>query len=178
MTKSVKLLRDQLKDAHGWLEATMADVKEKNLNVVPPGKANPLGASYAHAVMAEDGIVHGLLQGKMPLMARDFAGKFGADKPMPQPGPEWAHYNEWTKDVKVNLRELREYAQAVYAASEAYIAGLTDEDLDKSIDFTNVGMGQKTLAWAIGTLVIGHLHDMTGEVSVLKGIQGLKGYPF
>jgi hypothetical protein len=178
MTKTVKLLRDQLRDAQGWLEATLVDVKDEHMQVKAPGKANPLGATYAHAVMAEDGIVHGMLQGKMPLMVTTYAKKIGVDKPMPQPGPEWAHYEDWTRNVKVNLKELREYAQAVYTAAENYIAGLTDEDLEKPIDLTHVGQGQRTVAWIISTLLIGHLHDMTGEVSVLKGIQGLKGYPF
>ncbi len=97
---------------------------------------------------------------------------------MPIPGPEWVHYEDWTKNVKVDLKALREYAQAVYKDAENYVAGLTDSDLDKPLDMTNAGLGQKTFAWGITNLVIGHLHDMTGEVSVLKGIQGLKGYPF
>ena len=177
MTRTIKLLRDQVKEAHDWFEATIVGVEDKHLYVTPPGTANPLGATYAHAVLAEDGIVCGTLQGKMPLMATTFKGKFGADKPMPMPGPEWVHYRDWTKDVKINLQELHKYAQAVFGASEDYISELTDEDLEKPIDMTIIGIGQKTLAWMIGILLIGHIHDMTGEISVLKGIQGLKGYP-
>ena len=34
-----------------------------------PGDANPLGASYAHVLLAEDAIVNGMLKGAPPLAA-------------------------------------------------------------------------------------------------------------
>lgn len=177
MNNAVKLLRDQVKDAHGWLEATMVGAEEKHLSVTPPGTANPLGATYAHAVLSEDGIVAGMLQNKMPLLATTYKSKLGVNKPMPMPGPEWAHYNDWTHSVEVDMPKFREYAQAVYIATDEYLASLNDKDLENPVDMTQVGLGQKTLAWALSTLLVGHIHDMTGEISVLKGIQGLKGYP-
>ena len=96
---------------------------------------------------------------------------------MPMPGPQWAHYNDWTQTVKIDLPKFREYAQAVYAATDDYLAILSDKDLENPVDMTQVGLGQKTLGWALSTLLVGHIHDMTGEISVLKGILGLKGYP-
>jgi hypothetical protein len=30
----------------------------------------------------------------------------------------------------------------------------------------------------LANLVIGHLNNLTGEISALKGAQGLRGYPF
>ncbi len=32
--------------------------------------------------------------------------------------------------------------------------------------------------WVLNSLVVGHLNNMAGEISVLKGLQGSKGYPF
>ena len=79
------------------------------------------------------------------------------------------------RDVRLDLPAARAYAQAVYAATDAYLAGLTAEDLDRDVDL--FGMSQ-SLGAALGNFVIGHCHDMMGEISCLKGLQGVRGYPF
>ncbi|HEX9059757.1 MAG TPA: hypothetical protein VF941_06235 [Clostridia bacterium] len=61
---------------------------------------------------------------------------------------------------------------------EAYVASLTDEDLEKDVDMSSFGMETKKVYDFIANLISGHLYPITGEISVLKGIQGLKGYPF
>lgn len=40
------------------------------------------------------------------------------------------------------------------------------------------GMGGRKLHSVLAGMVIGHAASIMGEISVLKGIQGLKGYPF
>jgi hypothetical protein len=40
-----------------------------------------------------------------------------------------------------------------------------------------LGLGQHTLASAIALLLANHLGTETGEIAVLKGIQGARGYP-
>jgi hypothetical protein len=175
---SVTLLRQQLQTAHQWMEGTMADVTAEQAHWLPPGTATPLGASYLHAVIAEDGIVHGMLQQKPPLAAGEWADRTGGSEPMPLPGPQWADYGPWTRRVQVDLAEAKVYAQAVYAASDAYLATLTPEQLDEVRDMSIAGMGQVTVGWLISNLLVGHMHDLLGEVSCLKGLQGAKGYPF
>ena len=78
----------------------------------------------------------------------------------------------------MNLQALRQYAKAVAAETDAWIASLGDADLDRPVDLSGAGLGQHTLASAIALLVANHLGTETGEISVLKGIQGAKGYPF
>lgn len=73
---------------------------------------------------------------------------------------------------------LRQYAQAVYANSDQFVARLTPEDLDRPVDMSRMGMGQPSLAWFLNTLVIIHAANMCGEISCLKGLQGARGYPF
>jgi hypothetical protein len=46
------------------------------------------------------------------------------------------------------------------------------------MDLSAVGLGQHTLGSAIGLLIANHLGTETGEIAVLKGIQGARGYPF
>ncbi|HKP51824.1 MAG TPA: DinB family protein [Chloroflexia bacterium] len=175
---AVTLLREQLKTAHWVLEGTMADVTPEQMDWAPPGIANPLGASYAHTVTSEDMVINGMLREGAPLFASAWAGKTGSNEPMPRPGPDWEKYGSWARNVQVDLPAAREYAQAVYASSDEYLAGLTPEALDTQLDLSGIGMGQVSLASAISLLVIGHINNLAGEISCLKGIQGAKGYPF
>jgi hypothetical protein len=175
---AVTLLREQLKTAHWVLDGTMADVTPEQMNWAPPGLANPLGASYAHTITSEDMVINGMLRRGAPLFASTWAGKTGSNQPMPMPGPDWEKYGPWAREVQVDLAQARDYAQAVYASSDEYLASLTPEALDTPLDLSGIGMGQVSLGWAISLLVIGHINNLAGEISCLKGIQGAKGYPF
>ncbi len=117
-------------------------------------------------------IVHNLLQGKKPLFMTTWAGKTGVSE------PTFHQSLEWTRTVKIDLAQLRKYAQAVYTAVDAYIGSLTEQDLDREIDLTDSGLGKHTLNWALHAIVIGHTHNMSGEISAAKGLQGAQGYPF
>lgn len=173
---AAQILLDQLKDAHKWLEATMEGVDDKVAAFMPPGKANPIAGTYAHLVMSEDFFINGLLKGKTPLMQSEYKDKTGASELQPT---EWEKaYPKWLREVKVDVQVLRRYALAVYAASESYLGSLNDADLSREIDLSSFGMGKLPLSAVIGGFVIGHARDIMGEISVLKGIQGLKGYPF
>src|SRR3569833_89231 len=173
----VELLRRIIRDSRQVLEATMADVTQAQADYIPPGIANPLGATYAQGVCSEDMVVQGMLRQVAPLFARSWAERTGLSEPMPMPGPDWPTYGPWTRRVKVDLAALRTYAQAVAAETDSWIAGLSDADLDQPLDLTQAGLGQHTLASAIALLVGHHIGTETGEIAVLKGLQGARGYP-
>lgn len=171
---SIELLVHLLKDAHECVEATMDGVTDEIAAHMPPGKANPIAGTYAHLIFSEDFFIHGLLQQKAPLFETEWKGKTGISENQPT---EWeVAYPKWLKEVKVAIPEAREYAKAVYAATETYIHSLNEADLDREIDMSDFGMGSRTLSAILGGFIIGHARDINGEISVLKGIQGLKGY--
>jgi hypothetical protein len=149
----------------------MQDVTQEQLDWHPPGKANPLGATYAHALCSEDALVHMVLLGGQPLMETEFKGKTGISD------PRWSSEYEWAREVKVDLDTAREYANAVYSATDNYFASLEADDLDRTLDLSEMGFGEKKVAWVISSLVSSHAANMTGEISTLKGLQGAKGYP-
>jgi hypothetical protein len=176
---SITLLRNQIKGAHEVLEGTMADVTQTQMDWAPPGIANPLGATYAHHVTSEDWIVQGILQGGAPLFQTTWAGRHGLSELQPGPGPDWGdRYRAWTRSVRVDVAAARKYAQAVYAATDAYLATLTAEDLDRTVDLSVFGMGQMPMSWIISSMIVMHIDNSCGEISCLKGIQGARGYPF
>jgi len=170
----VQLLKDQLTWAHETMEATMADVTSEVANSPDTSKAMPVGAAYAHCVLAEDMVVSSMLSNQ-PSLAKDPL-EVGGSVLLPAMD-HWDQHEHWYKTVKVDLVKLKVFAQQVYRASDDYLSGLSDSDLEKEMD-TGMGMGNKSLAWVVSNFVILHTANLTGEVSAAKGFQGLKGYPF
>ena len=169
---AIGVLRQQLKEAHDWMEGTMQGVTSQHLHWQPPGKANTLAACYIHVVMGEDWAINTLLKGGAPLAATTHAGKAGFSEPPPaDPTVSWY---EWGRRVKVDLPAMQKYAQAVYANSDKYLSTLKESELDQKID---TPLGAQTRLWLLSNVVIGHIHNFAGEISCLKGLQGLKGYP-
>src|SRR5258708_7062548 len=169
-------LRENLSSAHWILGGTMEGVTADQAHRPGIGMSHPIAASYAHLVISEDMILNGMLKGAAPLAASTWAGKTGASEmpPMGSEGP--ANWSDWAKSVKVDLPAMQAYSQAVFAASDAYLASLKPEDLSQKIE-TFPGIGQQTRNWMLGILV-GHTYSHTGEISAAKGAQGLKGLPF
>lgn len=171
-----KILLEQLQDAHKWLLGTMEGVNDEVASFQPEGKANPIAGTYAHLIMSEDFFIHTLIQGKKSLMETEYEGKTGASELQPT---EWVEaYPKWLRSVKINIEQFQIYTNAVFKKSEEYVSKLTDEDLEKEIDMSSFGLGMRPLHSILGGMVIGHARDIMGEISVLKGIQNLKGYPF
>ena len=164
--------REGLKWAYELLEMTMADVTPEQAHWTPPGIANPLGAVYAHAVCELDAIIHVLLQGIEPIFASTWIARTGISE------PQWQANFDWARNLKIDLAAAREYAQAVYGDADAYIASLTESDLERKVDLSAQGLGIPTVNWCLNALVISHINNMAGEISVLKGLQGTRGYPF
>jgi hypothetical protein len=164
--------RQALKAGFEILHMVVADLTPAQAHWQPPGIANPAGAQYAHAALSADAVAIGMLQGLSPLFIASWAGRTGVSQPQPQATLEWA------RTVQVDLPALHAYTAAVAAAVDAYIAGLSENDLERLVDLSAFGQGQRTVDWVLSAVVTGHLNNMAGEISVLKGLQGAKGYPF
>lgn len=177
MLTVLELLKTQIKDGRDTFESTVADLKPEHLAKDPGGKAFPIGSTYAHLIFSEDMIIQGMLQDKAPLSASSWKDKTGASSPMPAFDENWEQANhDWSKTVMINLDQLRSYSKAVYAATDEYVQSLKEEDLEKEIDLGP--MGKRTLVNILSNFIIHHACSLAGEISVLKGLQGLKGYPF
>lgn len=177
MYTALALIKEEIKNAHDMLESVVVDIKPEDIQKDPGGKAFPLGSLYAHLVFSEDAIVNGMIRKSVPLFAGEWAAKTGASSPMPAMDANWAANNEtWSKSVTIDLTLLQTYAKAVYANTDAYIATLTDDDMEKEIDMGD--WGKKKLGLLLAGFVVGHTYSLAGEISAIKGVHGSKGYPF
>lgn len=162
--------RGQFQFTHGALEQIVADLDEKLLSQAS-GTLNSPAVIYAHLVTAEDGIVNGMCLGRPPIFDAEWAEKTGVPlKQSPRLEPDWA------KTVHMNLPAFREYAQAVYAATDNAIATMEDAAADKVID-TPFGTKQPMLEF-LANLGVTHAWGHMGEIAAIKGAAGLKGLPF
>jgi hypothetical protein len=167
---AVSLLRMQMQEAHNLLESTLGDITPEQLHYLPPGRALPVGAAYAHVIFSEDIMVQ-VLKGEEPLF--ETGTLTGANEPMPNFMKGWEDYAAWTKRARFDLAQLRAYAQKVYANTDTYLGTLSESDLDKPDNIM-----QKSLGYMISRALIGHIDNLAGEISAAKGLQGLQGYPF
>lgn len=154
--------------AHQYLEGTVAGLTDDQLNWVPGDRLAPIAAQYAHIVTSEDWLINIKAKNGAPVMASTDTGLSS-----PPPPVLW---NEWARTSTINLPTVQSYAQAVYQATDAYLASITDDELNRIVDMSEVGMGQLPMAAVIGLALLNvALH--CGETSCLKGLQGLVGYP-
>ena len=162
----VNNLRAQLKGAHDWLEGTLMGVDDALASDVPPGgKVNTIGGMYGHVAVGEDYFVNVMLKGGAPLM---MSMNPGISEP-----PPMGDWNRWGHNVKTDIPAQHAYAQKVYESTDAYLATLNDDALTKEIE---APAGKMLLGAFIGLWIL-NAHCHAGEISALKGLKGLQGYP-
>jgi hypothetical protein len=98
---SIEVLRAQFGVVHGSLDAESS------------------GADYAHSVFLEDVTVNSVVAGHAPLALSSWRGRTGLSR-LP---PLWAcsATRRWARCVEIDRTELRLYARAVHAATDAYL---------------------------------------------------------
>jgi hypothetical protein len=171
MSATASTLRDYFKFARNWFEGTMQGVTPELAHWQAGGKTQPIGANYIHVLTSEDLLMNAVIRGDVPLMASTYAGKAGFNE-APPPG----NRDDWASNIKVDLDAARGYAQAVYAATDAYLASASDDDLNRIVDLNAMGFGMQPVSFVLDLLLL-NIHNHCGEISCLKGLKGLQGYP-
>jgi hypothetical protein len=151
-------------------DAVLADTTDEQLNWTPPGLANPIRAPLVHLSVSEDRFIQTIIQGKTTIWeSKGWGEKLGLAF-----GPGARMDWEKTKATTLTLAPVLDYAAAVRAATDAYVATVTPEELERTVPFIG---GEKPVADVLAQLVI-HYSGHIGEIAALKGIQGVKGIPF
>ena len=169
---AMPVFRMALQNAHKYFKATVTDLTPDDAHYIPPGVAHPIGARYAHAIIGDDVLANALLAGGAPLYVTTFKDKTGINNPDLDTDLEKA------RQIKLDLPHVAKYMDAVFAASEAHFESLTEKDLERTVDLTAQGIGVIPISVFLADFIVGHLHDVMGEISAVKGLLGKKGYPF
>ncbi len=169
MKNAIDFLSAELKGAHELFAATASGLTAEQAHFNAGGNTVPIVGHIGHVLVFEDMVINGMLKGGAPLMA---GGKTGFSELPPQQPP----WDAWARKIKVDLAQAMDYGMKVGASAEAYVASLDDSALGKPLDLSALGLGQQTVGFMLGALVL-NLHLHTGEISCLKGLQKLKGYP-
>ncbi len=172
----VNTLKAQLELAHNVFEDTVKGVGDEQAHWKPEGKAQSVAANYAHVVVQEDVIVNVLLKGTKPIFETSFAETTGLSEIPPLPSTALVNWEEWGARLKIDFEVAAKYAEAVYTNTAAYLDSVRDEDLEMMID--TVFLGEMSKFDLLNLTVLTNCNWHTGEISTIKGLQGLQGYPF
>jgi hypothetical protein len=171
---TIELLQYSLGNAMGILGQVTADLTQAQADWTPPGIANPIGATYWHALLSMDDAIQKWCRGEEPLSETGGWREkvLSVSVPEPEHGGDWLAY---FRAIRVDLPALHEYTQAVSEAAQCWLASLVPDDLERKID---TPIGELNLGQLLETFVIWHINAHCGEIAALKGCQGAKGYPF
>ena len=154
------LLRWQFRVAHELLEAAIGRLTTEAVLRRPAGTAASAGACYAQVVLCEDLSVNGVLGAGAPLALSTWIGRTGVNE-IPWLGDPTG-WRAWARHVRLDLGELRPYARAVYASTDAYLADLRDDALDQS--------SRKMPACVLNALLL-TLSMRRGEIACLHALE-------
>ena len=150
--------------------AAIDGTTDAQLNWTPPGQVHAIKGALVHLIASEDRLIQSVIQGKPMLWASDgWGGRLGLGA-APGMGQGWEEVAQTTLAVA----PIQAYRQAVQAATEAYLAALTPDELDRRVLFIR---GEAPVAQVLSTIVV-HVMGHAGEIAALKGLQGVKGLPF
>lgn len=167
--EAVEYLRRQIERMRRLTDSVLKDLTDEQLNWIPPGVTNPIRATLIHVFTGEDYFVQSALRGTTTIWETERWGdRFGLTTPLGQ--DPW----EELRRTPISLATLLTYQQAVYAATDAYLADLTAADLNRSVRL----YGNERMVADVFTLIVVHAASHMGEIAALKGVQGGKGLPF
>jgi hypothetical protein len=196
---AVDLIHYALDLAFEHLELQVKDLTQEQVDWLPPGIANPIGALYWHTIAYCDQLVHEwcmepfvdlaieewfeakrakreLGMGQAPL--RHSAGwQEKVVLALPPENPEDPYWDVRTvrEGLRVDLPALHDYAHATAQTLQDWVASLTLVDLERMIP---TPFGDYNQGKFLEYFIIWHINVHCGEISALKGCQGLKGYPW
>lgn len=150
-------------------DAVLTEINDEQLNYQPPGTANSAGVALMHILSAEDFFIHSLIQGQPRLWDKDgWAERVGVT--LPQRGGSWDDFKRST----FSLSTIQPYAQAVRAAVDAYLANLTEAELNRTVTWRD----NPTPIGSVLTTLFVHTTSHSGEIAAIRGVQGARGLPF
>ncbi|MFN8534438.1 MAG: DinB family protein [Dehalococcoidia bacterium] len=169
MADALSSLTAVLRTANQTLLTVMDDLTIEQANWLPPGTANTIAQTYAHIVTSQDHYLNRFILAQDTIWTREgWADRLGL--------PEVLRMSrDAAAEMQLDPAAYRAYAEQVFAATEEYVATLTDAELTREVEGYR---GPIAVVDVIGRLMTFHATTHLGEIAAIKGIQGLKGLLF
>ena len=165
---AVDYLKQGLGFLHGAYRDALTGQSLTQLHFVPDGESHSVAWVLWHAARIEDLIIQGVGQSKPDLWrGANWAERTG----LPAKGFGTGQKTEEARAVGIqDLDAFADYQAAVAAATDEFIAALSDDDLTREV---TVGERHETLGQAMNLHLITHLNGHRGEVNLIRGMHGL-----
>lgn len=168
MSSTVGYIKDMLSFIQGGFRDARDGQTSEQLHYVPDGESHSVAWVLWHAARIEDLLVNGAWQGK-PEIWRE--GEWAAKTGLPERGFGTGQSTEEAAAVRItDLDAMWEYQDAVNTNTQAFLDGLSDEDLDREI---KLGDRDETLGQSITLHLCTHLNGHRGEINLIRGMHGL-----
>ena len=115
---TIELLQYSLGSAFDILGQVVADLTQEQADWMPPGIANPVGATYWHAVSSTDEIVYKWIREEESLRQKDGWQEKVLTVSAPEPG-HGGDYLAYMQAIRVDIATLHAYTRAVAEAIQS-----------------------------------------------------------
>jgi uncharacterized damage-inducible protein DinB len=168
-------IRDSFRRLHRSLEDSTQDLSLEQLNFTPDDQHHSIAWILWHAYRTEDLIRSRSLQGHPDRWSQDgWSGRLG----LPEQGQGTGMPPGEAQRIRIeDYAGFMQYARIVADDTDAYLATLTEEQLEEMQPWRSAPGGQDTLAAVIGNHVMTHIYGHRNEIYWLRSLQGLKGSP-
>ena len=169
-------IKGSIADAHRFNDIAASELTEEVSMWQPQGTANTIQALVAHMTTGEDNAINRAIRNSEKLNEQPetnsslFVSK-GWSKEL---GIPTERGGQWTTGWTLNLAAFQAYRKSVHKETDMFLETLTEADLDREVFWFN---GANTVGGLLRMVVIHHQLLHSGEISTLKGLQGLKGLP-
>ena len=167
----LEVIQEGLNGMHAMLDKAVAEMTEEQWNARPAGEGVSAFFSLWHYVRTEDNIVNFVAQRRNTVWLKDgWNEHFGLHRTSQGTGMTAEQANAVTlNDAEAWLL----YQQAVWAATDEWVASLTLNDLDSEITIKPVP--PMTIWQALTGMLLYHGFRHVGEVEHARGLVGLGG---
>ena len=161
-----EVLIEEMADGHRMMNAAVSDLTSEIAEWQPGGTASSIASILAHTVLVEDEVVNKWFKdGTVLFETGGWSAKTGI------PGDMEAI---WKPGWSLDLAAFEAYRAAVKQSSDELFAGLQAADFDRDIEAFGA---PRRGGWLLRIEAPNHILSHLGEISVLRGIQGLAGLP-
>jgi hypothetical protein len=164
----VDFIRGQAESAIAMIEHSMQDLTDEVINYEAGGTSNTIAQLLAHMVTGQDLLIQDKIRGGgTTLHDSGWAAKTGvpSDRSLIWQREAW----------RMDLPGFNDYVGAVLSNSRVFIESLTPAHLEQQHAW--IRGPEQPVYRLMQTIFINHALGHSGEISTLKGIQGLKGLP-